>query len=166
MKVSELMAGITVNPDFTGFATNDDYVLAINISGTDNAEAETFEVLDMGVSGLDAQLNPITQDKIYIRAGQSTTKTGLQRTFAVSGDRYVGDPAQDFCLGYKIAQGTGNDVIVDYVYFCMLNGKGETGKAAIIVNSDASGSAGENATFSVDLKKSGLAPTEYTYTQP
>lgn len=160
------MTGVTVNPDFTGFATNDDYVLAINISGSASTNAEDYEVLDMGVSGLDAQLNPITQDKIYIRAGQSTTKTGLQRTFAVSGDRYVGDPAQDFCLGYKIAQGVGNAVIVEYAYFCMLNGKGEQGRASIIVNSDGGGNAGENAAFSVDLKKSGNSATEYTYTQP
>ena len=43
----------------------------------------------MGIAGLDAQLNPVTQDKQYIRAGQSTTKTGTQRSFTVSGDRYV-----------------------------------------------------------------------------
>ena len=37
-------------------------------------------------------LKPVTQDKQYIRSGQNTMKTGTQRSFAVTGDRYVGDP--------------------------------------------------------------------------
>ena len=92
MKLGELMKGYTPNQDYEGFATNDDYVLAIN-TGEAVKEAD-YEVVEMGVSGLDSQMNPITQDKTYIRAGQSTMKTGTQRSFKVSGDRYVGDPAQ------------------------------------------------------------------------
>ena len=95
MKLSELMAGYTPDPEFTGYATNDDYVLAID-TGTSQDE-DDYEVVEMGVAGLDAQMNPITQDKTYIRAGQSTQKTGTQRAFKVTGDRYIGDAAQDFC---------------------------------------------------------------------
>ena len=32
MKVSELMAGYTPSDDFAGFATNDDWVLAVGIN--------------------------------------------------------------------------------------------------------------------------------------
>lgn len=161
MKLSELMSGVTPNPQFTGFVTNDDYVLAIN-TGEATAEKD-YEVVEMGVAGLDSQMNPITQDKTYIRAGQSTQKTGTQRAFKITGDRYMGDAAQDFMLAHSMKYGTGNAVVVDYVYFCMLTGKGEKGKASIIVNSDGSGNAGESSSIDIDLKKSGALPTEYTY---
>ena len=162
MKLSELMAGYTPDPEFTGYATNDDYVLAID-TGTSQDE-DDYEVVEMGVAGLDAQMNPITQDKTYIRAGQSTQKTGTQRAFKVTGDRYIGDAAQDFSLSHKMKYGTGNSVIVPYVYFCILTGKGEKGRVSIIVNSDGSGNAGESSSIDIDLRKAGELPEEYTYT--
>lgn len=161
MKLSELMSGVTVEADFEGWVTNDDYILAINTG--EAATEKDYEVVQMGVAGLDSQMNPITQDKTYIRAGQSTQKTGTQRAFKVTGDRYMGDAAQDFMLAHAMKYGTGNAVVVDYVYFCMLTGKGEKGKASIIVNSDGSGNAGESSSIDIDLKKSGALPTEYTY---
>ncbi len=163
MKLSELMTGITPTADFEGWVTNDDWVLAVAPTQTGSETPADYIVVQMGVSGLDAQLNPITQDKTYIRAGQSTTKTGSQRTFKPSGDRYVGDSFQDLCFSHAIKYGTGNAVVRKYVYFNILNGKGEQGSVSIIVNSDASGSAGENSTFDVDLKVIGATPTEYTY---
>ncbi len=161
MKLSELMGNHAPEPNYEGFATNDDYVLAINTGEAKN-EGE-YEVVELGVSGLDSQMNPITQDKTYIRAGQSTMKTGTQRSFKVSGDRYIGDKAQDYMLAHNMKYGTGNNVVTDYVYFCLLNGKGEKGKVSIIVNSDGSGNAGESSAVDIELKKSGSLPTEYTY---
>lgn len=164
MKLSELMASKTPNPTYEGFVTNDDFVLAVDCSADGSAAVGDYAVVQLGVAGLDAQLNPVTQDKQYIRAGQSTTKTGNQRSFAVSGDRYVGDEFQDFALGHAVKYGTGNAVIRGYVYFCILNGKGEKGKVSVIVNSDGSGDAGESSEIDIELKKAGDAPTEYTYT--
>ena len=162
MKVSKLMAGKTPTPEFKGWVTNDDWVFAIGITGEEESEKD-YEVVEMGIAGLDAQLNPVTQDKQYIRAGQTTTKTGTQRTFALTGDRYLGDAVQDFIFSNKIKYGTGNAVVVPYVYFCILNGKGEKGTVSIIVNSDGGGNAGESSAISVDFKKIGAMPTEYTY---
>lgn len=161
-KVSELMAGYTPSEDFEGWVTNDDWVFAIGVTGAEESEKD-YEVVQMGIAGLDAQLNPITQDKQYIRAGQTTTKTGTQRTFAVSGDRYIGDGAQDFIFSHNIKYGTGNAVVVPYVYFNVLNGKGEKGTVSVIVNSDGGGNAGESSAISVDFKKIGNMPEEYTY---
>lgn len=162
MTLSELMSGVTVDPAYTGFVTNDDFVLAVDISGL-NADIDDYVVAQMGVAGLDAQMNPITQDKQYIRAGQSTTKTGTQRTFKVTGDRYIGDAFQDYCFSNAIEFGTGNSVVVPYFYFCILTGKGEAGEASIIVNSDGSGNSGESAAIDVDLRKTGAMPVEATY---
>lgn len=118
MKLSELMTNYTPNADYEGWVTNDDYVFAINLTPeTANTAVTDFAVVEMGIAGLDAQLNPITQDKTYIRAGQNTMKTGTQRSFSVTGDRYVGDEAQDYCLAHATKYGTGNKVVTDYVYF-------------------------------------------------
>ena len=165
MKLAELMAGNTPNPDYEGWVTNDDYVFAIDLeTGADEATAVgDYAVVQMGIAGLDSNLNPITQDKTYIRAGQSTMKTGNQRSFTVSGDRYIGDEAQDFLLSHKVKYGTGSTVVVNYVYFNILTGTGEKGQCAVIVNSDGSGNAGESSAIDIEFRKSGAAPTEYTY---
>lgn len=165
MKLSELMQGNAPKADYTGWVTNDDFVFAINLSPSaeTTASPEDYAVVQMGIEGLDAQLNPVTQDKQYIRAGQSTLKTGTQRSFAVSGDRYIGDAAQDFIMSHKMKYGTGNAAITDYVYFNILTGKGEKGQVSIIVNSDGSGNAGESAAVDIEFKKVGNTPEEYTY---
>lgn len=166
MKLSELMENYVPNPDYTGWVTNDDFVFAIDLAPTASpgTAVENYAVVQMGIEGLDAQLNPITQDKQYIRAGQSTLRTGNQRSFAVTGDRYIGDEAQDYIMSHKIKYGTGNAVVTNYVYFDILTGKGEKGQVSIIVNSDGSGNAGESAAIDVEFKKVGNTPTEYSYT--
>ena len=166
MKLSALMAGATLNPNFEGVLTNDDFVLAVDCGETPAADFEdvsNFAVVQLGVAGLSSNLNPITQDKTYIRAGQSTTKTGNQRSFSVTGDRYVGDEFQDFALSHDVKYGTGQSVVRKYVYFNVVTGKGESGECSIIVNSDGSGEAGNSAEIDIELRKSGSAPAEFDY---
>ena len=91
-----------------------------------------------------------------------TEKTGTQRTLTVNGDRCVGDDFQDFVLSHKIVYGTGSDIIVPYIYFSLRTGKGEQGRAAIIVTSDVGGAAGSKATFACDVKAIGT-PDEFDY---
>lgn len=168
MKLSELMANHTVKADFTGFVTNDDWVLAVDCgatAATDFSKVTDFAVVQMGVAGLDSNLNPITQDKVYLRAGQSTAKTGNQRSFSVTGDRYIGDEFQDFALSHEIKYGTGQTVVRKYVYFNIITGKGEQGEAVIIINSDGSGEAGNSSEIDIELRKSGSAPAEYTWSK-
>ena len=133
---------------------------------TDKQRQETYAqmLVRLSRSNFRSRFHLKAQDKQYIRAGQSTTKTGTQRSFAVSGDRYVGDDFQDFALSHAVKYGTGNAVVRDYVYFCLLNGQGEKGKCSIIVNSDGAGDAGESSEIDIELKKSGDAPASYTYT--
>ena len=167
MTLTELMAGVTVNKDFTGFVTNDDWVLAVDcgaVAATDVTSAGDFAVVQMGVAGLDSNMNPVTVDKTYIRAGQSTAKTGNQRSFSITGDRYIGDEFQDFALSHEIKYGPGQKVVRKYVYFNIVTGKGESGDAVIIVNSDGSGEAGNSSEIDIELKKSGAAPSEYEWT--
>ena len=153
MKLSELMKGYEPKESYEGWVTNDDYVFAIDTApgAATPTEKSDYAVVEMGIAGLDAQLNPVTQDKQYIRSGQSTTKTGTQRSFAVTGDRYASDEAQDFCLSHKMKYGTGNGVITNYVYFNILNGKGEEGQC-------------ESSAIDIEFRKIGANPKEYAYT--
>lgn len=162
MKLSALMAGYTPSAEFAGVATNDDFVLAVDIGDTASETVGDYVVVQTGVSAVDAQLSPETEEKTYIRAGKATTKTATQRTFNLSGDRMHGDEFQDFALSHAIKFGTGQKVIRPYVYFSLLTGKGEKGTASIIVNSDGSGEAGSTAEISIDIMATS-APTEYTW---
>lgn len=107
-------------------------------------------------------LNASTTDNPYIRTGPVTTKGSVQRTLSIQGDRYVGDAFQDFLLSHKIAFGSGQSVVVPYVYFSLRTGKGEKGEGALILTSDVGGSAGANATFAADFKGIGT-PAEFDY---
>ena len=164
MKLSALMAGYTPSAEFAGVATNDDFVLAIDISegGTASETVGNYVVVQSGISAVDAQLSPETDEKTYIRAGKVTNKTATQRTFNLGGDRMFGDEFQDFVLSHAIKFGTGQKVIRPYVYFSLLTGKGEKGTASIIVNSDGSGEAGSTAEIDIDIMAT-AAPAEYTW---
>ena len=163
MKLSELMKDHEPKAEFEGFVTADDMVLAIDISKDQDAAVEAYAVVQVGISGIDPSLNSETKDTQYLRAGKSSTKTATQRQFSISGDMYIGDEAQDFMLSHKIKYGTGQSVVVNYVYFNLLTGKGEKGKATVAVNSDGSGNSGDNAGIDIQLSKVGDAPEEFTY---
>lgn len=160
--VSGVMAGHTPSSSYDGFETNDDFVLAVQTDPEAQTAEEDYIVVQTGVTGHEASLNPVTTDSQYIRTGLVTTKTGTQRTFAISGERYAGDTFQDFCMSHAIKFGHGSTVVVKYVYFSMLTGKGEKGTAALIVSDDQTGEAGSNAGFSAELRSTST-PSEYTY---
>lgn len=162
MKLSALMAGYTPSAEFAGVATNDDFVLAVDIGDTASENVGNYVVVQTGVSAVDAQLSPETEEKTYIRAGKATNKTATQRTFNLSGDRMHGDEFQDFALSFDIKFGTGQKVIRPYVYFSLLTGEGEKGTASIIVNSDGSGEAGSTAEIDINIMAT-AAPAKYTW---
>jgi hypothetical protein len=174
MKVSEaveayaLASGGTWAPKagYKGIVMNDVTLLAIDASSTQNANVQDYAVLELGAIGFASSMNAATVDRNYIRQGPVTIKTTQQRTFKVTGDRYMGDEAQDFLLSNAIKYGIGMEVVVKYVLFNLINGQGEKGLASIIVNSDGSGNAGETASIDIDLKKFGPMPEDYTYSPP
>lgn len=143
--------------------TTDAYVLAVNLAETPATSPDGYIVANEGITEHSGSLNPETSDTQYIHTGKKTSKTGNQRQFALSGDRFSGDDFQDAILAHGMKYGLGNSIIRDYVYFNALTGKGEKGKIAIMVEDDTAGAAGENATFSATLYAQGT-PEEYTYT--
>lgn len=164
MLLSELMTSYTssINADYSGELMADDYVLAVNVSGsTGSDDVDSYAVVQEHITGVDSSLNSSTNDKQYIRSGTSSTKKDTQRSFSVSGDRYVGDEAQDFFESIKYK--TGSDAVTDYVYFNLKNGKGEKGTVTVSVDNDGGGNAGDNASVSYTLSKNGATPSDYTY---
>lgn len=162
MTVAELMTGVVVNPSYTGAVMANDMVLAIDTSAGQDAAIANYAVVQEFIESIESSINAETNEKEYIRSGKSTTKKSNQRTFKVSGDKFIGDTAQDYFEQVKYA--TGQGAVVKYVYFNMLNGKGETGELTISVDTDAGGAAGENASITVSLSKVGAAPAPYTWT--
>ena len=97
MLLSTLMTGKPTSPAYAGFATNDDFVLAIDTTGI-AATPSDYSVVQVGITGHEASIAADTADARYVRTGKTQSKTGAQRTFAVAGERYVGDTFQDWAL--------------------------------------------------------------------
>lgn len=165
MTVKEALTawGVTPEPDYQGQETADDFILGVKTESTGQETPDKYTVVQNFVSEHSAALNAQSVSNTYIRTGPVDTKTSTQRQFTINGDRFAGDPFQDFALSHKIKYSSGQSVVVDYVWFSSRTGKGEKGRAALIVNSDASGAAGNNAGFSANLNAIGT-PEEYTYT--
>lgn len=163
MLVKDLFKGVTLKPDYEGWVTADDMVLAVDISEEQNAEPGDYAVAQMGVKSTTGSLNPEEKTVSYIRAGKSTTKTGNQRTIGFEADRYMGDPFQDFVLSHKMKYAVGGSAVVNYFYIDRITGAGEKGKATLIIDTDASGNAEESLGVSGSLKKTGAAPEEFSY---
>lgn len=171
MTLAEFMEKVNPNPSAEAFIMADDYVLAISTKSMTETEIKTadpgtFEIVEAGLKSVDGQLNPQEKTSNYIRRGQSTVKSGTQRAFTLSLDRYAGDPVQDFFDSFDIKYGRGQTCVIGYAFINMVTGKGEKGLMSAIVNTDCSGASGENAGLEVNLKSNGVAPIEYTYTAP
>ena len=74
----------------------------------------------------------------------------------------MGDAFQDFICSHAIKYGKGSAVVRDYVYFCVLTGKGEKGKVLILVNNDGAAESGAIGDIDAELQVIGV-PEEYTY---
>lgn len=161
MLLSTLMANYTPDASYAGAIMANDMVLAVDTSVSQNADPANYAVVQEYIEGVESSINAETTEKEYIRSGKSTSKSSNQRTFSISGDRYVGDAAQDFFMSKKYA--TGQDAVCKYVYFDLKTGKGESGTLTISVDTDGGGNAGDNSTISINLSKTGAAPADYTY---
>ena len=165
MTVAEAItkSGITPSASYTGIETADDFVFAVQTESAKQTKESAWIVCADHVKEHSGALNASTNSDTFIRTGPTDTKSAVQRTLSVNGNRCVGDAFQDFLLSHKMLYGTGQSVIVPYLYFSLRTGKGEVGKAAIIVTSDVGGSAGAIATFAADVKGIGT-PAEFDYT--
>lgn len=165
MTVKEALtaAGIVPDPEYTGVETADDFILGIQTEATGQETPDLYIVVQEHVTEHSAAVNASSTDTAYIRTGTVTTKTGAQRQFTINGERFAGDPFQDFALSNKMKFATGKDAEVKYVYFSLRTGKGEQGAAVLLVSADASGAANNPAGFSAQLNAVGK-PADYTYT--
>ncbi len=161
MKLSQLMEGATPSTSFEGVTTADDFVLAVDFSESALTTGD-YVVAQEGMTELSGELETLTQESQYLRGGKQTVKTGTQRTFTLTGERFIGDEFQDALMSHSMKYGTGQSVIKPYVYFNILTGLGEKGTVSIAVESDPSGAAGENAGISAILTARGT-PSLYTY---
>ena len=147
----------------TGEYTGRDMVLAVDCTQEGNAATPgDYAFVGVHIEDVGAALNPKSEDRSYVLEGDSTMKTAAQRTFSISGARYISDTFQDFCCKPEIKFGTGAAVQRKYVYFHSGTKTGEQGLMTILVKNDGGGAASAPGEFEVELKSSGR-PSAYTY---
>lgn len=162
MKLSDYIAAAQAAAASTGERTGRQMVLAVDCSTDGDATVANYAVVANHIENHGAALNPKTADKSYIGEGDSTLKTGTQRTFDVVGQLLRGDDFHDFVCSHGVKYGVGSEVQRNYVYFDPGTGEGESGKVTIIVNKDGAAGASDPADLDVRLAVVGI-PAEYTY---
>lgn len=163
MTLKELFASVTTDSGFNGYVTTDNMVLAIDTSAEQKADVDDYAVAYMGFTNRSSSLNPKEKTSSYYYHGESTVKTGNQRTIDWEAERYVGDDFQDFAVSHEMKYAKGQKSIVNYAYFNMLTGSGEKGKGTLIISNDGSGAPEENLVIGGSIKKSGEEPVQFTY---
>lgn len=147
----------------TGERIGRQMVLAVDTSKDGDASSVgDYTVVAYHIDNLGAALSASTTDKSYIGEGESTVKTGTKRSFAITGNRLVGETFQDFCLSNDIKYGVGSDVQRSYVYFDAGTLSGEKGNATITVTKDGSAAASDPADVEITLNVNGT-PEDFTY---
>ena len=163
MTLKEMFAKVKTNPAFVGFITTDQMVLAIDVSAEQNADVDEFAVAYMGFTDRSSSLNPKEKTNSYYYHGESSTKTGNQRTITFKCDRYKGDPFQDFVTSFDMKYAKGQAAIVRYAWFNILTGEGEIGSGSLILDDDGSGAPEENLSVGGSIKKAAAEPTKLEY---
>lgn len=163
MRLKEMFRSVQTDPDFKGYVTTDQMVLAVDITPDQSADPDDYAVAYMGGADRSSSLNPEEKTTAYYYHGKSTTKTGNQRTIDFTEDRYVEDEFQDFVFSFDMKYATGQKAIVNYVYFNTLTGEGEKGSGTLIISDDGSGAPEENLSVSGSIKKAGAQPEKFIY---
>lgn len=162
MLLSEYMEKLAA-AEATGEYTGRDMILAVDCT-EDGSAAEPGQYAFVGVHIEDVGAAPDTksEDRSYVLEGETTLKTGTQRTFDISGDRYISDAFQDFCCNAAVKFGRGSAVQRKYVYFHSGTKTGEQGLLTILVKKDGAAGASDPAGFEAELKSCGT-PTAFVW---
>lgn len=158
MKISKTLAAITFNPDYKGRVYAENMILAVNITPEKpDTKIEDYAIFTSYIEGVDNNIETDAIEKKYLHEGKIKIKTSTQRKFKITGNRYIGDEAQDFCIlnAFK------SDTETDYVFFNTLTGKGEKGRCSVIVNSDGTSKAGELSEIDIEINTVGNLRAEF-----
>lgn len=162
MLLKDYMEKLTA-AEATGEYTGRDMVLAVDCTQSgDAATPGDYAFVGIHIEDVGAALTAKSEDRSYVLEGDATLKTSTQRTFTITGDRYISDDFQDFCCQPAIKFGSGGAVQRNYVYFHSGTKTGEQGCMTILVNKDGGGGASDPAEFEVELKSCGPV-SAYTY---
>lgn len=109
--------------------TNDKRAVYINKTPSSSA---TYKRLGEGINTFTPSNNGQISTKHYINDKFATSRrNGLQKQFAFSGDRVIGDDANDYLMG--LSEKTGSEVETDIVIADLMNGtSGGTGDGAYV----------------------------------
>lgn len=136
------------------FVLMNDFLLEIDVA-PEGAEP-TWSALRAGITGFEPSGNEETDQSQYMDGNgyASTTVTGKQETYSVSGHRKIGDPAQDYIYSYEVKHGLGNaretqSRVTDP------NGEQITGPVTLTAIEGPSGDAGTKGEISFEIHFNG-----------
>lgn len=165
MTIKDYMSKVQA-AEATGEYVGRDMVLGLDCTEDGSAASPAdYAYVGAHIEDYGAGLDAKSEDKSYVYEGDSTMKTSTQRTFQITGQRYISDDFQDFISSFAIKFGKGSAVQRGYCYFHNGTKEGECGTMTILVNNDGNGAASSPADIDVELKSSGPV-SEYTYSAP
>ena len=150
MTVTEPDRPITPKPDYAGIANADDYVLAVDFSGTAENVGAYLVAID-GVTSHAATLEGTTSDKTTCTAAPLPARPPPNGPSRWPGTAFLGDriPGGAACPQHEIRQRRRRGAALRV--FLHADRQGEQGKVTIQVGDDTAGEAGASATFSATL---------------
>ena len=163
MKLSEMMAGKTPNPEYKGRLLPDSTVVCINPDKSGTKTIDEFLVFREFIENISPTYTSQTEEKTYYYDGASTVKTGVNVEIPVTGERYEGDEAQDLVVDNVFS--VGKDAVFEVVWFNVITGKGWAGTFTVDPTQFEGGDAGGSGSpFDVTLLKTGMMPVKFNYT--
>lgn len=137
-----------------------DMVLAVNVDASD--DPMDYHVVTGGAVEVKCGIVSETAKKKYVLAGHSFLRRGAARRFTLIMDRVMGDAFQEAVLRRSCILGSGRNCIMDYVYICAADGRGEKGRVTVDVVYDFQGGVDMEDIICADLY--GFGETEdYSY---
>lgn len=113
-------------------------------------DGEASLLIGIKITSVESSPNDQTKEEAYYDGDGTleTTVTGSKYSYAISGYRAYGDPAQDFIAGLKYKKGNGRKV---NFMITQPDGTTETGQATVSEIIDGGGVASDEATFSCTI---------------
>ena len=154
MTLKELLARRQPDSQYTGPVSGKDWVLALDLSEEQASAYEDYAVVAAGVHSIRALLHPGDHRAFHLPSGRSALRGPGLREFIIEADRILGDPFQDWALGFGQAHLPDLSDGVRYLWICLCNGCGETGQLRAYAECDQQGGPDDPSGIIIHLRQS------------
>ena len=161
MTLTAFMEDYAPKAGYTGCLFGEDWVLALDTEG--GAEPGDFAVVRAGIRRLQAGF-ATGEWLCYGETGSPLShREAPRRFFLLEGDRQLEDPAQRRLFRFSTLYAGEDSAALRYLFFCLRDGGGESGRLLPLIEQDAGGVPGEPAPFRLKLVQYGQTPQPYQW---